>query len=388
VPVSNPSAFPPPRAPDQIISINAGENYSGQRSFLAGSTTGDNCDLSDLVLLGHAIMPNATTDTNVAGSTAVGSETLTAFVSSGTGGAGANTALGFRAGGAMIYGAANVFIGDNAAGAVPGVLSNAVTHNVVIGSGACEFSGNAGENQSLSGSVVIGWRACASVNPSTGEVTASVVIGAGAATNTGSGGGVANLEGSVVIGAQTVAGMAESTSVQSVVVVGANCTHGAGPQNSVYVGCNAVVGDIAVQSVVIGDSTLDDGGGFNVAVGDHAHTLAGDFNVLLGSNVGRGIIAATSNALLIEVGAAQSSHPTRRLVFGNFGTQGAADGGTLIFGDSQPGVNDDMQGVNTVKLLNGTIGIASPVGGGYFYVTAGALHWVGSGGTDTAIAPA
>jgi len=29
-----------------------------------------------------------------------------------------------------------------------------------------------------------------------------------------------------------------------------------------------------------------------------------------------------------------------------------------------------------------------PVGGGYFYVTGGALHWVGSAGTDTPIAPA
>jgi len=31
---------------------------------------------------------------------------------------------------------------------------------------------------------------------------------------------------------------------------------------------------------------------------------------------------------------------------------------------------------------------ANPVGGGILYSTAGALHWRGSGGTDTPIAPA
>lgn len=38
-------------------------------------------------------------------------------------------------------------------------------------------------------------------------------------------------------------------------------------------------------------------------------------------------------------------------------------------------------------LSDGAVG-AVPTGGGYFYVSAGALHWVGSAGTDTVVAPA
>lgn len=41
---------------------------------------------------------------------------------------------------------------------------------------------------------------------------------------------------------------------------------------------------------------------------------------------------------------------------------------------------------NVVPLPNGAAGNINPVGGGYFYVLNGALHWVGSAGTDTTIA--
>jgi hypothetical protein len=42
---------------------------------------------------------------------------------------------------------------------------------------------------------------------------------------------------------------------------------------------------------------------------------------------------------------------------------------------------------NVVRVINGAAGAVNPVGGGYFYVLNGALHWVGSSGTDTIIAP-
>ena len=72
---------------------------------------------------------------------------------------------------------------------------------------------------------------------------------------------------------------------------------------------------------------------------------------------------------------------------------GRMDQGNLILGNSVQGTNRDWRGTtnptNAVKLLNGTIGSgANTTGGGYFYVNAGALHWVGSAGTDTTIAAA
>lgn len=42
---------------------------------------------------------------------------------------------------------------------------------------------------------------------------------------------------------------------------------------------------------------------------------------------------------------------------------------------------------NVVQIPNGAAGTVAPVGGGYFYVLNGALHWVGPSGTDTQIAP-
>jgi hypothetical protein len=43
---------------------------------------------------------------------------------------------------------------------------------------------------------------------------------------------------------------------------------------------------------------------------------------------------------------------------------------------------------NVVPLPNGAAGTIPAAGGGYFYVLAGALHWVGGAGTDTVIAVA
>ena len=65
----------------------------------------------------------------------------------------------------------------------------------------------------------------------------------------------------------------------------------------------------------------------------------------------------------------------RALLYGNLNT------GNLVVGKSTFGTDRDLQGTNTLKIINGTAG-AAPVGGGYFYVLAGILHWVSSGGID------
>lgn len=385
MPVSNPSAFPPPRSPDQIISINAGLNFTGQRAFLEGAGTGNNSSLNDLVLLGHGVMGLGVTDVNLAGSTAVGSEALGALISSGTGGPGANTVLGFKAGGGMQYGAANVFIGDNAAGTTPGVFGGTVIQNVVIGSGAAQFAGGVGsENSRLQGVVIIGYAAAQSTAGG-GEIAESVIIGAGAAALAVVS-GASNIGASVIIGANAVPNIAGAAPANSVVIIGCNCASGAAAQTSVFIGQGVSVGNATAQSVVIGDSAHDTGSLCNVAIGDHVTTLGGQFNVVLGSNADRGVPTPLNNALVIGVCEAQGSNPARRLIVGDFGAQGGTLGGNLILGGSVVGVNDDMQGQNTVKLVDGAKG-GNPVGGGYFYVVGGALHWVSSTGIDTLLAP-
>lgn len=53
------------------------------------------------------------------------------------------------------------------------------------------------------------------------------------------------------------------------------------------------------------------------------------------------------------------------------------------------GINGDifMSGATILSISNGGP-TGNPTGGGYFYVLNGAVHWVGSSGDDTQIAPA
>lgn len=45
-------------------------------------------------------------------------------------------------------------------------------------------------------------------------------------------------------------------------------------------------------------------------------------------------------------------------------------------------------GSGAVLLPNASAAPGTPTAGGYFYVSGGALHWKGSAGTDTTVAPA
>ena len=81
-----------------------------------------------------------------------------------------------------------------------------------------------------------------------------------------------------------------------------------------------------------------------------------------------------------------------------FGTMVAGNGSLMIGNNnagSGVGTAEDITAlvadgaINIIKLVNGVVApTVNPTAGGYFYVTAGALHWVGSAGTDTAIAAA
>jgi len=87
-----------------------------------------------------------------------------------------------------------------------------------------------------------------------------------------------------------------------------------------------------------------------------------------------------SNDTLI-IGTDQGRFAYAALITGNVILGNSNAGGTLLdFGTGGP--------TNVVKLINGSKASSNPVGGGYFYVAAGALHWVGSAGTDTVVAPA
>jgi len=112
---------------------------------------------------------------------------------------------------------------------------------------------------------------------------------------------------------------------------------------------------------------------------------SGSGNILVGPSAALlGPLSISSNVLLVEsvVGGVKGT-----AIYGVMSSSGT----NLVLGNSTESTNRDTGGVgsqNIVKLLNGAKGASSPVGGGFFYVSAGALRWVGSSGTDTLIAPA
>lgn len=379
MPVSNPSAFPPPRSPDQIISINGGRDYTGQNAFVAGQNAGNNCAVNDLVLIGTDVGQGGWTDGALANSVAIGTHALAALVGAG-GELGANVVIGGGAATLLQYGGANVIIGDSCAATVvsgAGVRSNA---NVLIGSEAFEFSGT-GSADRIENTVGIGYQVAQGTALLPTDVTNCVLIGLLAAQNAVGG----NVSTCVVIGASAGSvKFASTAAVSSVVMIGSGADGIVG-NHAVFIGSNATCG--GSNNVQIGDGSLNPAAQFGVAIGDQVNGLGGSLNVIIGANAGN-FNANASNTLIVEVGN-ESTNKNQRLIYGVFaGAIDGTGGGALILGNSQHGVNEDTQGVNSVKLLNGAVGGANPIGGGYFYVAAGALHWVGSSGTDTTVAPA
>jgi hypothetical protein len=378
MPVSTPSYFPPNRASDQIIGINAGLHYVGARCFLAGQEAGNNSTVTDIVIIGDDSFSQGITDQLCEGTVSIGSQSLSSLLASG--GSGANTAVGFNAGKAMTYGGENVFIGDNAAALTPGASGAAVIQNVIIGSGAAAaLAGSVSENPRIQQATIIGYNAAASGSGDGSFCSVSVIIGANCAANI-----AGNIQGSVLIGANCVEGM---NSGSGVIIIGCGTNGGVAPSNGTYIGTGITIGS-STQTTAIGYS-LTANGGHNVVLGDFANDQGGSFSVIIGSNAGANE-PATGNVLIIETGDHGTETTNNRLIYGIFGSTLTADTPFgIIFGNSSAAlVNEDIQGCNSVKIINGVKGLANPIGGGYFYVSAGALHWVGSSGTDTTLGAA
>ena len=149
--------------------------------------------------------------------------------------------------------------------------------------------------------------------------------------------------------------------------------------NEVMIG-GGIVNTDGQNSVSIGVNNVVNTANHLVQLGCAIDGARGDRSILIGFSAGAGETTPTqADTLIIETNVSG----TRRTAF-----YGDMANGNLIAGLSVPGTNRDMRGSNTFKLLNGGKGAGNPVGGGFFYVVAGALHWVGSAGTDTVVAPA
>lgn len=402
MPISSPSYFPPNRSTGTVVGLNAGNSTTGSRNFLAGKAAGKFTTISDLIVIGDSALSAGTSATNVsdahlAGSVAIGSNAAAAITNAPTANFAALTCVGINALAAGNF-ACGVYIGDQAAASSVGSSTFPLDDNVVIGSGAAQFVSDTLGSGRLTDNVIIGHNAGQSTSGGNGGTIAqSVLIGRqaadGAASNL-----VQGLTGCVVIGdrAGRNVGTDPAVSANFSVIIGENCAiNGISPQSSVLIGQGITV-FAATNSPLLG-----------VCIGAGA-TIQGDTTTNIGGCIVIGANAAINGsaakgAIAIGKGCGGeygSGFPTQSCLIEWFNGStyqacffGDMSNGNVVLGNSTSAAgNRDLSAptaaANALKILNGSKAVANPSGGGYFYVSAGALHWVGSSGTDTTVAVA
>lgn len=371
MPVSSPSYFPPNRSNGSIIGITAGGGTvaQGARDFLAGSSAGRNSTVADLIVIGDGAMAGGLTNANLKESIAIGTNALAVWTTP-TGSVGTNGSMivmGQYACAALIRGDTSIVLGQRAFSQYAGD-TGAPGINQVISIGNGIGAGITTATSQVTSCVFIGSGILPTANA---NVANSVVIGSSAASTTNF------LLRAVLIG--TAAGQAVTGSDNICIgfTAGSGLTSGA---NNILIGATTTQSATTNSALVIGHSAGSTGLN-NIVIGHSAVTPGASAGcIIIGATAGSPGTAG-DHQFIIETNA--GAH--RAVLYGDL------NAGNLIVGKSTNAV-DRAFGVgptNILKLINGTIGDATTrVGGGYFYVTAGALHYVGSGGTDTALAPA
>ena len=401
---------------DRQAGPSAGPGASGNRCIYFGANSGFNCSPNDTIAIGNNALGGGMTDiTNWNGGVIIGSSAAAAAQSCGTafGVPGGMVVIGYNALPLNVRGNSSVIIGNRALlNALAIGNSTPLANNVVIGHEAAYqvTLNNAGVRAGdYTNNVVVGYRA-GNVPPTNSGINQSVCIGSGALS---------------VVGGTEIYGM---------VCIGYNAGvnyngNGVGNSNCVIIGQGAGPSQTNANQVIIGgtaNSTQTGNTSDCVAIGYTAQSAL--FNVALGSNASAspGVAGGAAPSVVIGYtsgsgtgigrgvtflgGNINSTNAQNRSILIGCGNKGfAADdiflvetfdsatrrtaliadmnAGNVILGKSTTGTDRDFNGTNTLKLINGTVG-GNPVGGGYFYVSAGALHWKGSAGTDTTIAPA
>jgi len=361
---------------DRESGPTAAGGATGNNSIFLGLNAGRNSSVSQLIVIGSQSGSGGITDTaNLTGTTIVGAFSAGAL----TGAAatlGPLTVIGSNNMNAVTNADTSVIIGSGILAGTTDATDH-ITQDVLIGNQIQVDATSTGMGKC----VVIGYQAQNSTGNSTS--TNNVVIGC-QAFQTSIGSCVDNVFiGFQVMGTASVAGPSQN------VVIGSGANLGTLSQsdsvvigfNATTAGASAVGNHVCIGQGAVGNTATDAVGG-NVVIGQNARVTPGETlgqNVIIGSNAGRSLAGITGNVLVLETNNS-SGTAQKCLVFGQFAS------GNIVLGNSISGTSQDTGGAgatNIVKLINGTIGAAAPVGGGYFYVTAGNLHWVSSAGVDS-----
>jgi hypothetical protein len=353
------------------VGLNAGLRQTGNRVFLAGLNSGSGSTASDLIAIGDQAL----------GASAYNGNSGTGFV--GTGG--------------------HVCIGTNAGANLTGDYSGGVTEPaVIIGYNTYQKPAAAG------GMVVIGSDNLGQFGTSAGDgPNRSVMIG-----NLMFNGNQTLINNDhfaycVLIGYNVVPNPSYLSLSNSIFIgpsIGSSLSGDLQSTNNVVVGYNACQRQIpSSQSVIIGAGALPNFSPSDsslvsnvIAIGQSAAPQLSGSNVasdgiFIGTQAGDNF--TQEQGVLVIIPTPPVAGLFDSLICGRiYASGGVLQGGNLCLGGALAADTDiDLPGaVNIVKLMNGSAASAgnNPHIGGYFYASAGALHWVGSNGTDTEIAPA
>lgn len=389
MPVSSPSYFPPNRSNGTVVGLNAGTNTTGARNFLAGQSAGQYTDINDLIIIGNLALSAGTStnhiaDANLGGVIVIGNGAA-ASLTQATGGP-SSVILGYQAAATAATLGSSVVIGYQAYANAPARVSAPVFDNVIVGSQCAQFLDFNTNSRSIR-NVIVGTQAMQGSAVGTSISTSNVVIGWQCVqNNTGTG----SISSCVVIGpsAAQALGSSNTVSTANVIIGDSTCPNLNSADNTVCVGHAITLPNTSTRNTVIGANAFAGLSG-NVLIGDSAicSTTAVTGAILIGA--GAGLIApstSVSSTLTIESYPTGVGPPIGALVYGQFNT------GNIILGNSVTAQRDlavlgGFGATNILRLLNGAPAVGANPNGGYLYINAGSLRYVGSNGTETEIAP-
>ena len=363
---------------DRESGPGAGSGATGNNSIFLGANAGKNSTISQFIAIGNNTGSAGLSSTaNLNGTTLVGAQSAESLTT------------GYGDGvGVTLLGSGNL----NAASQTDSstIVGSAIMSTYLEGSQLSVFigqkilNGNPGNSTQVVNSNLIGSNILNSTVASFINVSASTLIGDNIGSGMINGSG---MSGAIIIGHN--AGGSITQGATSSVLIGSAVDTAPNGASNVVIGAGAnQSGANATDSYLVEiGSNASSIGNLNTVLGYAAKTAAnaaGLGNVVIGGNAGQTLTALLTNVLVIEastlIGGGSGNVPSA-LVYGNFAS------GNLVLGNSTfAASNRDTGGAgaaNILKLLNGTIGAANPLGGGYFYVSGGILRWVDSAGTNT-----
>ena len=357
----------------------AGPGNTGNQTIFLGANAGRNNTQPNIIAIGNGTAAGGMTDPALAGSTFVGVASAPVLVSTPSS-FGPSTIIGSGNITLAQQLDASVIIGANNATSVasPDVSLGTLYDDVFIGNGILANQTKT-TNQSILIGNNIGVYNGAGFYAELGDLVAIGVQAFGYCNGNG------NITSSVAIGYQAALNQNQNSGIDNCIFIGTNCVSGTvGDFQSTYIGAS------------IGNAGIDTIQGNNATFG-YGISISGSFNTAIGANAGSGVAWGTQN-IAIGAGAGNAIPAGGNYLF-DLSTYigvtidallwGNMSNGNLIIGNSRANLDlDTIAATNAVKIFNGTRGAGNPVGGGFFYCSAGALHWVGTAGTDTTIAPA